>query len=277
MASWKKNTLLAAVLFFVTPNAGWAGDVPLPRPGASSRIDAIRQRGTLRVAVQNEFPWLIQNQPADAAPFHGPAWRLAEEYARRLGVSIETVPVTSDDKVSILASGAVDVSIAPMLVTPSREAVADMISYSATAHCVFGLADNPKVAAAERLDDLNQSAVTIGFIIGTPTGDWLQTRLVRAARDGVPGKLTDLATGEVLAHRADVAPIDKFFLRDLQEKVPGLASVPKDCLASQELPISIGVAIDKGQPAFLDWLRAVAASIKPEVDAEMARTVQAGP
>ena len=44
-------------------------------------------------------------------------------------------------------------------------------------------------------------------------------------------------------------------------------SAPKDCLASQELPISIGMAM----------LRAVAASIKPEVDAEMAKTVRAGP
>jgi polar amino acid transport system substrate-binding protein len=192
-------------------------------------------------------------------------------------VSIETTPVTSDDKVSILASGAVDISIAPLLVTPEREAVADMIAYSASAHCVFGLVDNPKVAAAARLDDLNQPSVTIGFITGTPQGAWLQKRLVRAARDGVAGNLTDLATGEILARRADVAPIDKFFFRDLQRTVPGLVSAPKDCLASQELPIRIGMAIDKGQPAFLDWLRAVAASIKPEVDAEMAKTVQAGP
>jgi hypothetical protein len=28
-----------------------------------------------------------------------------------------------------------------------------MIAYSASAHCVFGLVDNPKVAAAARLDD----------------------------------------------------------------------------------------------------------------------------
>ena len=192
-------------------------------------------------------------------------------------MSIETTPVTSDDKVSILASGAVDISIAPLLVTPEREAVADMIAYSASAHCVFGLVDNPKVAAAARLDDLNQPSVTIGFTTGTPQGAWLQKRLVRAARDGVAGNLTDLATGEILARRADVAPIDKFFFRDLQRKAPGLVSAPKDCLASQELPIRIGMAIDKGQPAFLDWLRAVAASIKPEVDAEMAKTVQTGP
>ncbi len=274
MTPWK-NTLLAGVLLFATPVAGWGADVPAPPPGASTRIDAIRQRGTLRVAVLNEFPWLIRNSTADAAPFHGPAWRLAEDYARRLGVRIETTPVTFDNKVSILASGAVDISIVPLLMTPERETVVDMIGYSASAHCVFGLADNPKVVAADRIDDLDQPAVTIGFITGTPQGAWLQKRLVRAARDGVPGNLADLATGEILAHRADVAPIDKFFFRDLQKKVPGLASVPKDCLASQELPIPIGMAIDKGQPTFLDWLRAVAADIKPGVDAEMAKTVRA--
>jgi polar amino acid transport system substrate-binding protein len=275
MTSWK-NTLLAAVLLFSTPIAGWSADVAAPPPGASSRIDAIRQRGTLRVAVLNEFPWLIQNSAADAAPFHGPAWRLAEEYARRLGVRIETQPVTFEDKVSILANGAVDISIVPLLETPERETVVDMILYSASAHCVFGLADNPKVAAANGLDDLDQPSVTIGFITGTPQGTWLQKRLGRAARDSIEGNIADLATPEILAHRADVAPIDKFFFRDLQKKVPGLASVPKDCLASQELPIPIGMAIAKGQPALLDWLRAVAASIKPEVDAEMTKTVQAG-
>ena len=100
MTTWKKNTLLAAALLFATPNAGWAADVPLLPPGASSRIDAIRQRGALRVAVLNEFPWLIQNSGAGAAPFRGPAWRLAEEYACHLGVRIETTPVTFDDKVS---------------------------------------------------------------------------------------------------------------------------------------------------------------------------------
>lgn len=276
MTSWK-IALPSAALLCAATIVGWAADVSTPPPGASSRIDAIRQRGTLRVAVQSEFPWLIQNQPADSVPFHGPAWRLAEEYARRLGVSIETVPVTFENKVSILASGAVDISIAPMLVTPTREAIVDMIRYSATAHCVFGLADNPKVAAAGRLDDLDQSAVTIGFIVGSPQGNWLQSRLVRAARDGITGNLTDLATDEVLAHRADVAPIDKFFFNDLQKKVPGLASVPKDCLASQELSIPIGMAIDKSQPAFLDWLRAVATIMKPELDAETAKVTQASP
>jgi polar amino acid transport system substrate-binding protein len=73
-----------------------------------------------------------------------------------------------------------------------------------------------------------------------------------------------------------VAPVDKYFFRDLQKKVPGLASVPKDCLASQELRIPIGMAIDKGQPVFLNWLRAIAGDIQPDVDAEMGKVVETG-
>jgi polar amino acid transport system substrate-binding protein len=272
----RRSVLIAAIASFTTPFAAWSAKALAAPPGASSRIDAIRQRGTLRVAVLNEFPWLVQNREGDNAPFHGPAWRLAEEYARRLGVGLAITRVTFDTKISILASGAVDISIAPLLATPEREATVDMILYSATAHCVFGLADNPKVAAAGRLDDLDRPEVTIGFINGTPQGAWLQKRLAHAARDGVPGNLADLATDEILAHRADVAPIDKYFFGRLQKEVPGLASVPKNWLASQELPIPIGMAIGKGQPEFLAWLQAVAADIRPEVEAEMANTVQAG-
>ena len=113
MTPWK-NKLLASVLLFTAPVAAGPRTSPSRRPARSSRIDAIRQRGTLRVAVLNEFPWLIKNATTDAAPFHGPAWRLAEEYAHRLGVRLEATSVSFDDKVSILARGAVDISVVPL-------------------------------------------------------------------------------------------------------------------------------------------------------------------
>lgn len=268
--------LLGSVLLPVLPGSGRASDAPVPAPGASSRIDAIRQRGVLRVAVLNEFPWLIRNPQGAAAPFHGPAWRLAEEYAQRLGVRIETTPVSFDDKVSILASGRVDISIVPLLDTPERDKIVDIIRYSMAAQCLFGLASNPKVSGAGSVDTLDRSDVTIAFITGTPQGAWLQGRLPQAKRDGIPGDITSVAVDEITSHHADVAPIDKFFFADLARKVPGLASVPKECLTSQELPIPIGMAVDRGQPVFLAWLRAVAEAAKPEVDAEMAAIVEVG-
>ena len=248
-------------------------------PVSGNRLDTIRHRGTLRVAVLDEFPWLKQMAPGAPEPFEGSAWLLAREYARRLGVRLETVPVTFDDKVSILDADRVDITIAPLLRTASREAMVDMISYSMAAHCVFGRADNPKLAQATALDDLNRRDITIGLIAASPQGAWLQQRLPMAKVDAAPGSIADLATAEIMAGRADVAPIDKFFFAGLARRVPGLITIPRGaaCLASEELAIPIAMAVAKGQPAFLTWLRSVAEEVQPKLAAEQARVVAAGP
>lgn len=268
---------LAMALAFVSESVA-ATDGEVPRPGVSQRIDFIKRRGVLRVAVQDEYPWLIRNGAGDGAPFHGPAWRLVEEYARRLGVRIETVEVQFANKVSIVATDEVDITIAPLLRTPAREQAVDMISYSGTAHCVFGRADNPKLARATTLDHLNRPDITIGFIENTPQGAWLRKRLPKAVARSIPGNITDLATAEVVSGRADVAPIDKFFFAGLASRTPGLAVLPNvdACLASKELPFAIGMAVSKGQPEFTAWLRDVAEAIRPEVEAEQAKVIKAG-
>jgi ABC-type amino acid transport substrate-binding protein len=72
-------------------------------------------------------------------------------------VRLETIPVTFDEKVSILISGQADITIAPLLQTPEREKLVDFITYSMSAQCLFGLATNPRVAQAKSFDDLNRS------------------------------------------------------------------------------------------------------------------------
>jgi polar amino acid transport system substrate-binding protein len=273
-----KSLLFAASLLLAVPPASLAGEVSVPQPGASSRIDAIKQRGSLRVAVLDEYPWLKQNHSGDGRPFEGGAWRLAEEYARLLGVRLETTFVSFDDKVSIVRDGGVDITVVPLLTTPAREKIVDFVVYSKAAQCLFGRADNPKLAGVDDVSALNRPDITIGFITDTPQGAWLQGRLPAATRDGIPGNVADVAVGEVVARRADVAPIDQYFFSGLAQKTPGLISIPRGdaCLASEELTLPIGMAIAKGQPAFIGWLRAVAEAIKPQVDAEHARVVAAG-
>ena len=254
-------------------------ETPAPEPGVSSRIDAIRQRGSLRVAVLGEYPWLKQTANGEA-PFAGPAWRLAEEYASRLGVKLETVAVSQDAKVPILSTGKVDITIAPLLETPARDKLVDFVPYSVSAQCLFGLADNPKVASAMSIDDLNRPDVTVAYTPGTPQGAWVQGRLSQAVFLGVPVDpgSPDVSIKPILSHHADVTTIDKFFFDGIAKKVPGLVTVPRGatCLASQEMPIPVGLGIAKYQPEFLLWLRAVAEEIKPQVSAEEARVEKAG-
>ena len=268
-----------AAFLFALPAAVQA-KTPVPQPGVSSRIDVIRQRGSLRVAVLDEYPWLKQTDGGEA-PFAGPAWRLAEEYARRLGVKLETVLVSQDAKVSILSTGEVDITIAPLLETPARDKIVDFVPYSVSAQCLFGLADNPKVAAASRIDDLNRPDVTVAYTTATPQGAWVQGRLPQATLLGVsadPGSIAEVPIKQILSHQADVTTIDKFFFGGIAKKVPGLVTVPRGaaCLASKELPIPVGLGIDKRQPKFLAWLRAVADEIKPQVVAAEVRVEKAG-
>lgn len=255
-----------------------SSDVSVPPTGASRRIDEIKRRGTLRVAVLDEYPWLKQNKTGSGRPFMGAAWRLAEEYAWRLGVKLETVPVNFDNKVAVLADDKVDITVAPLLATPERAKTVDLINYSMSAQCLFGRADNPKLARAESLDDLNRSDITITYINDSPQGAWLQKRLPKAVRRGVSGNLADVPVDEITTRRADVTTIDKFFFAGLANKTPGLISIPKGnaCLESQELPIPIGMAIAKNQPEFLAWLRAVAQEIKPEIEAEQTEVEKLG-
>ena len=270
--------LMFAIGLLLPATTATGAVVPIPAKGASSRVDAIRQRGVLRVAVLDEYPWLKQNHGQTGEPFQGAAWVLAKEYARRLGVRLQTVPVDFDAKITILARDGADITIAPLLVTPARRAQVDIVSYSVSAQCLFGRADNPKVARATRIDDLDRPDVTVAYNVGSPQGSWILNRVPRAKRLSVRGNLANVPVDAIMSGRADVTTIDKYFFKGLSERTPGLVSVPKDagCLRSTELPIPIGLAVSKGQPAFFAFLQNVARQIRPRLDAEQARVEKFG-
>ena len=136
-------------------------EVAAPAPGASPRVDAIRKAGVLRVGVLANAPWLVENTSGSGEQWSGPAWLLAQEYAKRLGVKLEAIPVSHETKVPVLASNQVDISVTPLAETPERLKVVDFVIYSNTSVCMFGLAANPKFAAAKSVDDLNKPDMTI--------------------------------------------------------------------------------------------------------------------
>src|SRR5450432_1482536 len=92
----------------------------VPEPGKSKKIDEIKKRGVLKAAAIGEFPWLPENTSGSGPQFSGPAWMLAEDIAKRLGVKLEIVAVSHETKVPILAAGGADISIAPLSGTPKR-------------------------------------------------------------------------------------------------------------------------------------------------------------
>jgi polar amino acid transport system substrate-binding protein len=269
-----RSAVLAAAVMLGAGTALAGSEVPAP--GQSPKIDAIKQRGVLKVAAIGEFPWLPENTSGSGPQFSGPAWVLAEEYAKRLGVKLEVVPVSHETKVPILATGEADISIAPLSVTPKRQEVANFVVYSHSSLCMFGLADNPKLKDAKTVDDLNREDITIAYFTGTPPETWAPTRFPKAKLKGVTGSGANAPIEEIMAKRADIASIDNVAWPQLQKQVPGLKSFPPgdECLRSNEMATEVGLAVDKKDTVFHDWLQSVYEEIKDKVTAEEMRLLK---
>jgi polar amino acid transport system substrate-binding protein len=247
----------------------------VPAPGTSARIDAIKKAGVLRAGVLSNPPWLVENTTGSGDAWAGPAWLLAVEAAKQLGVKLQPVPVSHETKVPVLASNQADMTISPLSVTPERLKVVDFVTYSKTALCVFGRADNPKVANAKSIDEFNQPGVTVAYFTGGGEENWVKKRFPNATLRGVSTAGTAAPVEEIMAKRADVTPINRVPWQALNRKVKGLKALPdgNNCQDSNEMATPIGLAIDKNQPEYLNWLKAVNDGMKAKLDADEARII----
>ena len=249
--------------------------VPVPAPGSSPRVDAIRKAGVLRVGVLANAPWLVENTTGQGEAWSGPAWLLANEYAKRLGVKLQAVPVSHETKVPVLASNQVDISVTPLAETPERLKAVDFVIYSSTSVCLYGLASNPRFSNAKSVDDLNRPDVTIAYYTGGGEEGWVKERFPKAQLRGVAGSGVS-PVEEVLAKRADAVPINRVPWVAMGRKLKQLAVLPKDnnCQDSTEKAAPVGMAIDKNQGAFLQWARAVEKEIEPQLRKDEARVIE---
>lgn len=240
----------------------------VPAAGASPRIDAIHKAGALRVAVLANAPWLVESTTG-GEQWSGPAWVLAEEYAKRLGVKLQPVLVSHETKIPVLASNQVDISITPLAETPERDAVVDFVLYSNTSVCMFGRADNPRFSAAKAVDDLNRPDITIAYFIGGAEEAWVKQRFPKAKFLGVANSGATAPLEDIMAKRADAAPINRIPYVPMSHKVKGLAVLPSanNCQGSMEKAQPVGMAIDKNQAVFLTWLKAVEKTVHPKLEA----------
>jgi polar amino acid transport system substrate-binding protein len=277
----RRNFFLATAVaglisFGLAGSLAIAAGTDVPAPGQSAKIDAIKARGSLKAAAIGEFPWLPENTSGSGDQFSGPAWVLANEYAKRLGVKLEIVPVSHETKVPILATGEADISIAPLSVTPKRKEVVDFIVYSVSSLCFFGLSDNPKIKGLKTVDDLNKPEITMAYFTGTPPETWAPGRFPKMTLKGVAGSGANAPVEEIMSKRADIAPIDNVAWPKLSKDVAGMMVFPlgDDCLKSKEMATDVGLAVDKKDTVFRDWLQAVYNEIKDKVSAEEIRILK---
>ncbi len=81
-------------------------------------------------------------------------------------MKLELIPVSHETKVPVVQNGQAQMSIAPLSVTPPRQKVVDFVVYSNSSICMFGKADNPKLAGVKTVDDLNREEISIAYFTG---------------------------------------------------------------------------------------------------------------
>jgi polar amino acid transport system substrate-binding protein len=274
MPKLKLNATLTGLVLGLTSAALFA-QAP-PAPGASPRIDAIKKSGELRVAVLQNSPWLLENTTGSGQAWSGPAWTLANEYARLLNVKLVPVAVSHETKVPVLAANQVDMTISPLGETPERLKVVDFVIYSTTSVCMFGRAGNDKLAKVKSVDDLNSPDITIAYFTGGAEENWVKERFPKAKFRAVASSGATAPVEEVMAKRADAAPINRVPWVNLNQKVKGLTVFPQEnnCQGSKEKASPVGLAVDKNQQVYLDWLRAVEKTLEPKLAAEEKRVIE---
>ncbi|RYI00541.1 MAG: transporter substrate-binding domain-containing protein, partial [Acetobacteraceae bacterium] len=117
---------------------------------ADATLDKIKQRGKLSVGIDGASPPFGLLDPA-TGKVGGYQTDLARDLAKRLGVELETVPVTASTRVQFLQAGKVDLLIANIQWTQERS---EILSFAPTPYdLVGGAAMVSKASGIHRWED----------------------------------------------------------------------------------------------------------------------------
>lgn len=125
-------------------------------PAHASGLDDVVARGTLKVAVPQDFPPFGSVGP-DMKP-RGLDIDTAKLLADQLKVKLELTPVNSTNRIPFLTTGKVDLVISSLGKNPEREKVIDFSqAYAPFYLAVFGPPESPVAS----LDDLKGKTISV--------------------------------------------------------------------------------------------------------------------
>ncbi|MFJ5381831.1 transporter substrate-binding domain-containing protein [Cupriavidus sp. CER94] len=183
-----KSLVSAALLLagFATAHAAWA----------DATLDKIRQRGKLSVGIDGPSPpfGILDTATGKTGGYQT---ELAADLARRLGVQLETVPVTASTRVQFLQAGKVDLLVANIQWTQERS---EILSFAPTPYdLVGGAAMVSRQSGIQRWEDLRGkvACVSQGSNFAKPLAERYGA-IVKGLR-GIPESLLALKGGTCAA------------------------------------------------------------------------------
>ncbi|MBU67688.1 MAG: ABC transporter substrate-binding protein [Cupriavidus sp.] len=163
---------------------------------ADATLDKIRQRGKLSVGIDGPSPpfGILDTATGKTGGYQT---ELAADLARRLGVQLETVPVTASTRVQFLQAGKVDLLVANIQWTQERS---EILSFAPTPYdLVGGAAMVSKQSGIRRWEDLRGkvACVSQGSNFARPLAEQYGA-IVKGLR-GIPESLLALKGGTCAA------------------------------------------------------------------------------
>ncbi|MGH7662140.1 MAG: transporter substrate-binding domain-containing protein [Vulcanimicrobiaceae bacterium] len=210
---------------------------------ARDTLAEIKQRGKLIVGVKTDYKPFGYLDPSGKVVGIEP--ELAADVARRLGVSVEFVPVVAANRIQFLQQGRIDLMIATMTDTPQREELVGIVKPSYYAAGVDILAR--KGSGLKTWDDLKGKSLCAiqGAFYNKDMQDKYGANLV--AFPGTTEALNALRTGSCVG-----------FVYDDSFNNP--KSLEPDWSSGYDLPLASidvqpwGVSVDKGDDKFMAFM-----------------------
>ncbi|HFI0337288.1 TPA: transporter substrate-binding domain-containing protein [Streptococcus suis] len=199
--------VLVAILLFIVKQPIAQTDTPTELSN-SDQVQAIIERGVLRVGVKQDVPNFGYNNP-DTNKFEGMEIDIARKIADELGVDIEFTPVTAQTRGPLLDNGQVDMVIATFTITDERKLLYNFTTPYYTDAVGFLVNKDSGINDIEDLDGKN---------IGVAQGSNTRTLISELAdKYGLDVSYTELGSYPELsvslrAHRIDAFSVDQSIL-----------------------------------------------------------------
>lgn len=221
-------------------------------------LDDILGRGTLKVAVPQDFPPFGSVGP-DMKP-RGLDIDTAQLLADKLKVKLELTPVNSTNRIPFLTTGKVDLVISSLGKNPDREKVIDFSrAYAPFYLAVFG----PPDASIKDIADLN------GRTISVTRGAIEDIELSAVAPQGLTIKRFEDNNSTIAAYLAgqtDLIASGNVVMVAISERNP--KRIPALKVKLKDSPVYVGV--NKGQPELLGKVNEILDSAKTDGSLEKA-------
>jgi polar amino acid transport system substrate-binding protein len=244
--------------------------IPVPKPGASPTVDAIRKAKVFRAGIAVAAPWLFLDPKTHQ--YLGPSITFADAIAKNLGVAVRYVQSNWDVIIAGLQADKFDAIMAPLFATEARRKVVDFVNYTSAGSCYVVLKNNKKTTD---LESLNKPDVTVETYTGTGNEQGFVKKYSDAHDYSIPPPLGGAVNViDVLNQRVDALVINSTDGVWIADQYPSVRILPKDadyCATHPDIPFPIGMAYRKGDAAFGEFAQAVAKSIAAQMQAEIVK------